>query len=519
MSRIAYVTVALLALGVGAVPSGAVEKIAAPRSDHPVKIVHWRGPAGKDDGTDRCKVNRQDDVRVIAQPQAADIGNLRRADIVYTRNHGGVLQTHEYWKPVKERFFALKNLKFSTDDAQGPSLVVAWGCQNYDETYARAMGVNCDSRTKAFLAPRTNVQQFFDSAAFQDTFFEEFSRGNVSIEQAARKGHEAWKARLASSGYSAQLGSFEETLGICGNKDLTLDQIRANLDRRDRATAAPPGSGKPERYVSASSRSTAAYCTNNPRIQSAIPISPVVNKTKASAPPPSPRSPSPNASPPSAAPSAAPAAAPTENDKVADEVETFIRQFENSCFSARVKLGDPTTFRKGLAAVKIVRKTGGNPQHVEYARGALFGLLPKPPNELRLPFDPFTAKVTRDNRLSLHHEALHQLESIRGTKRDNADPRAERNTNYISEVVGALTTWAIYEKQIQSGVPWPNQMTPQECFRELEDAIRSAERTWKPDPDLQTWSGIRATFEDILALYESGDCGPALQAVARERAP
>jgi len=212
---------------------------------------------------------------------------------------------------------------------------------------------------------------------------------------------------------------------------------------------------------------------------------------------------------------------PAANVKVADAVEEFILQFSRgeTGFGSRVKLGNPEIFRKELAQLKVTTKSGGQPQHVEYARGGLGGVLPTPQNELRLPFDPLTAKLTYANRLSLYHEAIHQIESLRGVKRDNSVAGAERNTDYMSEVVGALGTWAIYEKQIRNRTPDPDGIDPLERYRDLEAAIRASEKKWGPDRELEVWAGIRAKFEDIEGLYLSGACGPELQILARKARP
>lgn len=213
---------------------------------------------------------------------------------------------------------------------------------------------------------------------------------------------------------------------------------------------------------------------------------------------------------------------PPENERVADAVEQFILQFSGgtTCFGNKIKLGNPTIFRKELRQVKITPKSGGNPQHVEYARGALGGILPAPPNELRLPFDPLTAKLTQANRLAMYHESLHQIESLRGVKLDNSHARAERNTNYMSEVAGALGTWAVFEKQIVTGEPPIEPAEALARYQELEAAFRAAQTTWGPDRELEVWAGVYAKFEYLQSYYLSGECGPQLKALAeRAHAP
>lgn len=521
------------------------------KSEQPLKMFHWRGPGtGTHDCYKQMVGKPTDHVSAPDEPTLADLSTLRSADVVYIRSHGGCLQTPHESSIYKRNTYLLgksksgtgasaRSINLPTDDDRGPSVVLNWGCENarstrHGDRFPNALGVNCDSQKKVYVAPKYSVQAQGDRATFECAFFRELVKGDVSVDEAARTAY----AELVKNSFSPDAyGSFEDAIDICGNKDLTLDDVRENVEKRSQTSAAPPaaGPGSSPTYVAASSQSTGRYCTNNPQIQSQIPVSPVITlNPPGSSPPPStppPTAPSPSpwaaASPsPGAGPGSlahpAPPLAPA-NEKAADAVDKVIGMFSGgaTCFGTAVQLGDSGKFRAGLALVKIVHQPGQNPQHVEYSRGALFGLLAKPPNELRLPFDPLTKKPSIDQRLKMYHEALHQLESMRGIKKDNSDPRAERNTNYAQEVVGTLSTWATYERQVKEGRP-ANEYeaeTPLDRYRQMREELEKSERTWKPDADLKTWSGIDVKFAEIDALYRSGACGPELKALAEGRDP
>ena len=235
--------------------------------------------------------------------------------------------------------------------------------------------------------------------------------------------------------------------------------------------------------------------------------------------------------PPAGKPPASPTATPpitntpqdtSLNGKVTDIVVQFIQQFADgkTCFGDTVKLGNPARFRKELAPLTILIRPDENPRLVTYQQGALFGVLAIPENEMRIPFDPLSGKWSSDKRLKLYHEAIHQIEAMRGMVRDNSKPGAERNTEYATAVVGALNAWAGFETRLRNGDPLLGEKTPLEAYRELEQALRDAKATWQPDRELQVWAGFDVRFEQIQDLYLSGACDKngALKALALQYA-
>jgi antitoxin component YwqK of YwqJK toxin-antitoxin module len=172
-------------------------------------------------------------------PSDSSVPKLGQADIVYVRNHGGVVETNPFMpglegKPKKTRFV---DLGLPTDEDRGPEMVLAWGCENgrsdLIEKYAKGFGVLKDAKTKVYLAPRINVPPY--ESNFPAFFFEEFAKGDVTVREAARIAYGKWAAKWGEIARSKQ--NFDGDIGIWGNGDLTLNQIRANTAARRGAAA------------------------------------------------------------------------------------------------------------------------------------------------------------------------------------------------------------------------------------------------------------------------------------------
>lgn len=207
-------------------------------------------------------------------------------------------------------------------------------------------------------------------------------------------------------------------------------------------------------------------------------------------------------------------------DDVADVVDEYIRQFEGdaSCFGRAVKLGDPTKYReelnRGLTVITRSRELGkdANASHMDFKKP---GITP-PPCELHVPFDlplnPDQGKLSFKKMQTIYHEATHHIEWRHGVKRAKGTPGAERNTDYLDNLVNALNDWKKYERQVIRG-----ERTPEGArvpYKILEDAFRELKKDYKPDlPQLEAWAGIRIRIEDIRNRYLSRACGEALRKV------
>lgn len=295
---------ALAGLVLLAVPAGGAKRIRKwyERVDQPLQMFHWRGPGT---GTAGCAKPMStcpgDTVRAPEQPTLADLHDLRNADVVYLRNHGGCLQTYGEGDQWKDRTYLLgakpgtkpppgKTIQLPITEDSGPSVVLAWGCENgtsprHGERFPNALGIRCDSKTKAYIAPKDSVQGQGDRATFECVFFEEFAKGDVSVSEAASIAYR----RLRESSYSpaAYPTDWRDFIDICGNVDLTLDDVRENVQKRHRAppvaSPAPPVApdGRATHGLTTTSKTTGRYCTNAPRFQTRVPVSAVVTRERA----------------------------------------------------------------------------------------------------------------------------------------------------------------------------------------------------------------------------------------------
>ncbi len=167
-------------------------------------------------------------------PTDSSVPKIGRADIVYIRNHGGVVETNPFapgiqGRPKKTRFV---DLGLPADENKGPEMVLAWGCENAREDliekYARGFGVLKDAKTKVYIAPRINVPPY--ESNFPTFFFAEFAKGDVTVRDAARIAYAKWAAKWPELAQRGQ--DFDKDIGIWGNGDLTLNRIRANTAAR-----------------------------------------------------------------------------------------------------------------------------------------------------------------------------------------------------------------------------------------------------------------------------------------------
>ncbi len=237
------------------------------------------------------------------------------------------------------------------------------------------------------------------------------------------------------------------------------------------------------------------------------------------------------------APPAPPVKKWTINDAVALAVEEYIRQFEGNgpCFGRVVKLGDSAKFRAGLDEVRVTTDPAGvDPS----AKAQLVTLDPgwasseAPPNELRVPFPvplsvsigavggPQPGALTLDQKQTLYHEAVHQIESRHNDLRDRSVPGSNRNTDYLDQLVNALNQWKRQEGEVRHFDQTHNPddrdsrspESAQASYERLEEAFRDLPLTHHPElRKLEFWAGIRIRIEDIRALYLSGACGESLK--------
>ena len=211
-----------------------------------IKIYTWQGLGtgwSSDVNQSKLKTNEHDSSDVDWYQNSGAIDKLKEADVVYVENHGGKVTAH----PIPLIFnwdvdYPLDELGFPTSDNKGPSLILNWGCENGADKYkkkdgtvvnlmqrfARGLGIRRDSKTKVYVAPKFKPGAY-EGTSFQSTFFAEFSKGDVTVKQAVKIGYEKWKAQQVGGTSSM---SQDEFMGIWGNGDLTLNQLRKNVAAR-----------------------------------------------------------------------------------------------------------------------------------------------------------------------------------------------------------------------------------------------------------------------------------------------
>lgn len=96
------------------------------------------------------------------------------------------------------------------------------------QKYAQGLGIDCDSPTKVYIAPKIDVDRYGGNS-FQETFFTEFSKGDITVQAAAKTAYEAWKKNQINPDKAIPMNEF---IGICGNANLTLTKLRENLALR-----------------------------------------------------------------------------------------------------------------------------------------------------------------------------------------------------------------------------------------------------------------------------------------------
>jgi hypothetical protein len=222
------------------VAAAAVSLTAGDTTAHvqPIKVFTWLGRQtvgfGNDNQDKLIDSKKGDVLEKPWYPTVSDVNSTKTADIDYIRNHGGTLLTNPFLPALQGGFQKIKfvDLKIPTDEKQGPSLVLAWGCENgradLIEKYARGFGILQNSRTKVYIAPTFDVQTV--DASFPTYFFAEFAKGDVTVEEAARLGFGKWSAGWGDRARAA--ANFEKDMGIWGNRGLTLNRIRADVAAR-----------------------------------------------------------------------------------------------------------------------------------------------------------------------------------------------------------------------------------------------------------------------------------------------
>ncbi|OGV42419.1 MAG: hypothetical protein A2X46_11190 [Lentisphaerae bacterium GWF2_57_35] len=214
--------------------------------DQSIKIFTWQGPGSgwsSDVNQSKLMTNGNDRSDVDWYPTYGSIDKMKNSDVVYVENHGGKVTTHAIPFLITVGYeYAITNLMFPKEEDKGPSLILNWGCQNGNdhyvktngtvvnllEAYATGFGIDCNSKTKVYIAPKIDVGSYAETA-FQSKFYEEFGKGHVTVEQAVKLGYEAWKKNFANP---AIVDPLDKMIGICGNSQLTLNQLRANLAQR-----------------------------------------------------------------------------------------------------------------------------------------------------------------------------------------------------------------------------------------------------------------------------------------------
>lgn len=180
-------------------------------------------------------------------PTVDSIPKIGKADIAYVRNHGGVVETNPFFPGIQGGIQTKKfvDLGLPTEEDKGPSMVMAWGCQNgnpdYIEKYAKGFGVLKDSKTKLYIGPTFDVHP--TESNFPTYFFVEFAKGNVTAREAARIAYDKWAAKWGTKAQAEK--NFERDIGIWGNGDLTLNDVRRNVAARKSPPPPPPAPEKP----------------------------------------------------------------------------------------------------------------------------------------------------------------------------------------------------------------------------------------------------------------------------------
>lgn len=190
---------------------------------HPIRIVTWIGPGFTIDIWDNqsaLKTCYGDEEDVDRFPSDSSVDKLRNCTVGYIHNHGGSLTTH------RGRRFRVSKLGFSTAESEGPNVILFWGCRVGDPKYAAGFGVLETSQTKTYIGCKFDAPMIgVDS--FQETFFLEFSDGNVTVKEACIRAYAVFTRNIKNP------NPFEQMFAIIGNADLTLNQVRVSLDKRD----------------------------------------------------------------------------------------------------------------------------------------------------------------------------------------------------------------------------------------------------------------------------------------------
>lgn len=240
----------ILLLGALSLAAAIPDACGADSKKRAIKIFSWQGPGtgwDSDVNQNLLKTNSYDTSDVDWYQSADSVEKLKKADVVYIANHGGRVTSQPVplipW--VLDQDYPLEKLGFSRSAHKGPSIILNWGCQNGNDAfvkkdgtkvnllqqYAQGMGIDCDSPTKVYIAPKVDVDAYGGNS-FQEAFFAAFSKGDVTVRDAAKCAFEARQKAIYNPNNEPLKGTLDEFVGICGNANLTLNQLRENLALR-----------------------------------------------------------------------------------------------------------------------------------------------------------------------------------------------------------------------------------------------------------------------------------------------
>lgn len=191
---------------------------------------------------------------------------------------------------------------------------------------------------------------------------------------------------------------------------------------------------------------------------------------------------------------------------VSDAVTAFVYQFDSSCFSKVVSLGNPDLYRAALEGVSI---------SVDPALSANAVYNPGGPS-ITLSFDPRSEGADLNRQQTIWHEATHRIEDMNW---DTLDPRSldaefgERNVEYMQDEVVALNLLQRIEARAQAGAPVEELRRDWDTFMDFHRQAFDM-RSYGPDLGaLETWTGFQVNSDDLESFYRLGGCGDAMRQI------
>lgn len=222
---------------------------------------------------------------------------------------------------------------------------------------------------------------------------------------------------------------------------------------------------------------------------------------------------------------------------VVEGINTYLNQFNGTCFAKAISLGDSAKFSAALnkninryyvgkAGEERIKEMSPDAKSFHHTY-KLIGMTA----DLVFPFDPqnlplFQSSTNNEgylNRQTMMHEATHHIEWLNGVKESSKtilgykNPRSERNTDYQDFVINALVDWRETEaKIIDKREDLPNALNKWKIFEETLAKLEkgSAAAANPPDANLQVLTGFNVKFESINKFYQSGACGEDLKTFA-----